>query len=558
MITQFTQPAQQSIVDQYVPIPFEQIARIGEAYKQDYNIAEKKLSDFNRINGEFQSRSAKDMKDYYDETIGKIKPVIEKLGSNSDLLKSPEGRSLIASTLNNIDYKKLAMLKKSAESMDEEAKLRQQMVASGKRFFASQAKPTYETHSTIDNGIYNANIPMEYKGEKEVFDPYFNDVKPSIRRDSHGNPQIVNGRILKEVTDNDLARVATDASIKAMASDPLVMEHVKEDYLLGKIPREYLDKNGMLTDKYYDYVKLKAIKSQEAKKGLFDQDVDPLYMENLRAAHERSKQQQGNAIQRSEELFTAAAEGISRNKFNLDPNAGFDVSSVYTPADISEYMAKNHNAVQYNPGNKDIEELKGGNKVLAKGLKGSMFQTNARPGDVIALSGGVGYGEIAEKKSDGRGHIITTAFGFPKTKELPNIKTLIKDLNADISSGKFTNVYYKPTAKVLTKPTHYRNSNGDITIGPGDISNIQKMYIPEKQITDKYNSKQIEELEKSGILMKAFNGDVEDGENYYRVNVKANMFNQSTQTSRFNTNYNKEQATGSFAGDNWNAAASVE
>ena len=467
------------------------------------------MSEFVRANRDFQSDSAADTKAWYDETIGKIKPVVDKIGTNSDMLKSPEGRSMIAATLNNIDYNKLSALRKSAEAMDQEKKIALQMQAQGKRINPDWYQPSYYQHSTIGpNGkinLYQAQSPLEYKDVKDVFDPYYENLKPTYRKDSHGNPIVHNGRFIQEITGKSISNITSPENVKAMASDPLVQKHVETDLKYGRIPKQFLDESGNIKD-YYGYVAQKAKESQAAKIGVYGMETDPFALEALRFRHEQAlkKKEQPQyqpPTQRSQQLVHGIEQSImnAATSGKINRATGVDVSNVVTGKDLLDIYTSRYSAANQIKDVSDVPTIKKTQDKYYQAFSGG-FKSDGRRGDVLLKSDGSMVGGISTDK--------------------------IKDLRAlqnAIKGGKFTNVVYVPTSKV---DAHVLNSKN----GPSayDVMGVQKMYIPKSQL-EKYNSDAREAI-----------GATEVGDDYYQVNIKSNVLNSDTENSYMDASYDKD------------------
>lgn len=286
MITQYTKPVEQNFISQYVPIPFDQINKITDAYARDYKESSDKLDAFVKEYSKFKSLSNADMKTYHDLTFGAIKPIVDKVGNNSDMLATAEGRSLLNSAIRNIDYATLESLQKTAEELDKENKLKMEMEANGKkidyRFYDPNKSVNYDTLK--EGKAYSAQTPIEYVPLKKIFDPLYDDIKPQIT--SHGMYNY------KEITNGMLAKVTTDENINQFLTDPIVNREVNYNEATGKIPSLYYkkDSEGNLKLDRKAYIKDLAIQSQASRVGPFDKEVDQFkYAEYVRQQKEEAE-----------------------------------------------------------------------------------------------------------------------------------------------------------------------------------------------------------------------------------------------------------------------------
>jgi hypothetical protein len=520
MITAYTQPTPAQFIDTYVPIPFEQLFKIGSMYKADYENSVNQLREFNKTYGSFDSQSSADTQSWYNETMGKIKPAIESLGTNSDLLKSAEGRAKLNATLNSVDYGKLAALRKSAEAMDQEQKIALQMQAQGKRINPDWYTPGYTSHSTIDpmtgkTNVYQAQAPMEYKDELETFNPYYSAVKPMYRRDKHGNPISRNGQFVSEITHADIARITSPENVKAMASDPLVQKHVATDLKYGRVPKEFLDEAGNIKD-YMGYVAKKARESQEAKVGTYGRETDPFSLENLRFRHAQAgkqQQQQQSPTQRSHQLYRGVDE-VLRNAVatkTVDKKTGVDVSNAVTSGDITRIM-------DYRFNKRNLINSVDAVPANTKDDKNELYSE---------LSGGY--------KSNGkRGYrVLYSDDAMVSTKH--SSKTVAAFQKA-IEHGSFKNVIYKPTGDVRAHLWAGDKSNAPQVT---NTFNKQYMYIPISQAVTYEDA-----IDNLGIEKV---GDKNNG--YYRVPVATPILNSSEENSDFDASHDKDMYGTSYTKD---------
>ena len=75
-VNRFDKPVGSQYVSQYVPIPFEQLYKIGKEYNDRVDTAMKTLSDNMKVWNSFKSASLKDMQNWYDLTTGAAKPLV--------------------------------------------------------------------------------------------------------------------------------------------------------------------------------------------------------------------------------------------------------------------------------------------------------------------------------------------------------------------------------------------------------------------------------------------------------------------------------------------------
>ena len=177
MANYYDQPAQASFMNTYVPIPFDELYRLGASAKADVEKATQDLSSNLEKWSQFKSPSAKDTKRFYDLTVGKLKGTVEDLASNPDLLKSAEGRYRLQSQLNNLDYNTLSQIKQSSENLTTRQRAVAEMQAQGK-YNQNWDDININDWDTSQQGIMGNLAPLEYQSVRQLSDPYYSKLKP--------------------------------------------------------------------------------------------------------------------------------------------------------------------------------------------------------------------------------------------------------------------------------------------------------------------------------------------------------------------------------------------
>ena len=177
MANYYDQPAQASFMNTYVPIPFDELYKLGASAKADVEKATTDLSQNLQKWSEFKSPSARDTQRYYDLTVNKLRGTIEDLASNPDLLKSAEGRYRLQSQLNNLDYGTLSQIKQSAENLQTRTKAVAEMQAQGK-YNKDWDTIDINNWDTATSGVMSELAPLEYQSVRQLSDPYYSKLKP--------------------------------------------------------------------------------------------------------------------------------------------------------------------------------------------------------------------------------------------------------------------------------------------------------------------------------------------------------------------------------------------
>lgn len=184
MVNRYDNPAQAEFINTYVPIPFEQLYTLGKQAKED---VEKAMDTMNTTLNkwyEFRSPSEVDTKAYHDLTIGRAKPIVEKLTQNLDMLKSAEGRAQINSLIHNVDHVSLRELEQSRDQMIAGEEYRQKLALNGK-FNWDWHGVEWANYDTLGikgarAGVFSDISPMAYTSIKDLTSKYFDNLDPSF------------------------------------------------------------------------------------------------------------------------------------------------------------------------------------------------------------------------------------------------------------------------------------------------------------------------------------------------------------------------------------------
>lgn len=240
------------------------IQQMVAAAREQYLQGQNDLDNFYKQYGDFLSPSAKDMDYYYNNTVGQINDLFNYAQANGiDLLRSAEGRALIANTRRNIPHAKLAEIRQSAKSLETYNKMVAQMKANG-TYSADLEK--YLGHNpanwdTVKNGVWSVESPTKYEDLNAATYKWFDALKNSdLGLDPSGMYRIsgVNEQAMRNIVDSRLSdftsselggyyyekakqdllaentgKYPTDAEIRQRLKDNIVtanMEKLSQDY----------------------------------------------------------------------------------------------------------------------------------------------------------------------------------------------------------------------------------------------------------------------------------------------------------------------------------------
>ena len=171
----YDRAAEAPIMNTYVPINFGELYRIGQAQKQAANEFTNTVSKF----GEFQSPSAVDTQRYYENSLGKIRDLIDEAATNPDAMKDANFRARLNSRIANLDYATLSNLRQSREGMLARQKANQELMIKG-MYNPLWHDVDFTNYNTVDSGIFNDIAPLAYKSEVDLVRPYVDNLKASF------------------------------------------------------------------------------------------------------------------------------------------------------------------------------------------------------------------------------------------------------------------------------------------------------------------------------------------------------------------------------------------
>lgn len=266
-VNRYDNPAQAKFMNTYVPIPFEQLYTLGKQAKADVDKAMTDLSSTLDKWSDFRSPSAIDTQNWYNETLGKAKPIVDKLASNLDLLKSPEGKAQIYSLINNVDRAKLSTLMQSREGLLTRQKVNQQLMLNGK-YNPLWHDVDFSNYNTLDSGIYNDIAPLAYSSIKDITDQYVNNLKDSFISRSGGWIHTgVTGDQIKNILDSNRSGILSTPQAQKhmevyMKQNPGATQDEAAEWLMQKA---YTDNQEYIRDNVsVDPYAMEALKQQNA------------------------------------------------------------------------------------------------------------------------------------------------------------------------------------------------------------------------------------------------------------------------------------------------------
>ena len=196
----YDRAAEAPILNTYVPINFGELYRIGQAQREAVEQAAKDFTNTVAKFGEFQSPSVIDTQRFYDNSLGKIKDLIETAASNPDSMKDASFRSQLNSRIANLDYATLSNLKQSREGMLARQKANQELMMKG-GYNPLIHDVDFASYDTTSSGIFNDVSPLAYKSVVDLVKPFVDDLKGKYLGTKNG---LMYRGVTNDDTDNQL------------------------------------------------------------------------------------------------------------------------------------------------------------------------------------------------------------------------------------------------------------------------------------------------------------------------------------------------------------------
>lgn len=165
-------------IEQYTPIPFDALLRVGQQYAQDRDKTEAAFQTALTQYRNFNSPSAVDTQRWYDLTVAPATQLANEMASNPELLRSPEGRRKIQNFINTRPYAELSQLERSRDQMLQRQKNIAELIKDG-TYNAAWHNLDLSSYDTLHNGIFSDINVTPYKDAASLVKPYIDGVKDS-------------------------------------------------------------------------------------------------------------------------------------------------------------------------------------------------------------------------------------------------------------------------------------------------------------------------------------------------------------------------------------------
>ena len=325
----YDRAAEAPIMNTYVPINFGELYRIGQAQRQAVEQAANEFTNTVSKFGEFQSPSAVDTQRYYENSLGKIRDLIDEAATNPDAMKDANFRARLNSRIANLDYATLSNLKQSREGMLARQKANQELMIKG-MYNPLWHDVDFTNYNTVDSGIFNDVAPLAYKSEVDLVRPYVDNLKASFMGVKDG---WIHQGVSTDRTDYEIQR-----NLSSIQNTPEYQKHLEvlQRQGLSKEDAEYQLNNTLIT---------------AGREFAHDQaERDPWWMESaklqMKAAVNRSAQAMNNLTtilhRDARKTLMDNFSGLTPDKVSVVMQKGVDALS---PEDQAIYAANTNPAV---------------------------------------------------------------------------------------------------------------------------------------------------------------------------------------------------------------------
>lgn len=236
-VNRFDTPVESQYISQYVPIPFQELYTLGKTYNDYVDKAYDDLDNALSKWGQFKSPSAVDTQRWYDKTLGQVRPVVDQLAANPELIKTAQGRQMLQSAINNVDYEGLSMLQQTRDDMLKRQELERKLSLEGKwnRDWHSFDYANYDTLGDATHRgrglLSSADMNLTpYSSIQEIVRPYTDQVEDSyIGSDSMYDYYGKTPQRLRQQVDANISEILSTPAVQMHMSTLLNRGYSTED-----------------------------------------------------------------------------------------------------------------------------------------------------------------------------------------------------------------------------------------------------------------------------------------------------------------------------------------
>lgn len=255
------------------------------AIKDEYERGIKEQEEFMSKYGDFISPFQKDVENWDKLTMDPIIEAYDYLQANGiDPLRSQEGRAVISNIMRKVPREKLSMLRQSAAAGQEYLKNRGEMQAKGlynpefEQFMLGDR--TFNNQDTLSQGMWARTSPSEYKGLRTLTDPWFKNRTAKYKYTKNGYDYF--GYDTK-----DMEQTA-DTQIDAFLASDYGKFFYDRALKVAQASRQPGETDVQVNQRAKDIL-VNDIVDANADYLMHNRQVNPIYLENLRNAHENAR-----------------------------------------------------------------------------------------------------------------------------------------------------------------------------------------------------------------------------------------------------------------------------
>ena len=288
------------------------------AIKDEYERGIKEQEEFMSKYGDFISPFQKDVENWDKLTMDPIIEAYDYLQANGiDPLRSQEGRAVISNIMRKVPREKLSMLRQSAAAGQEYLKNRGEMQAKGlynpefEQFMLGDR--TFNGQDTLSQGMWARTSPSEYKGLRTLTDPWFKNRTAKYKYTKNGYDYF--GYDTK-----DMEQTA-DTQIDAFLSSDYGKFFYDRALKVAQASRQPGETDVQVNQRAKDIL-VNDIVDANADYLMHNREVNPIYLENLRNAHEMARQKARQAAQgskKSDNVYNYHESALIRGALSLIP-----------------------------------------------------------------------------------------------------------------------------------------------------------------------------------------------------------------------------------------------
>lgn len=309
----YDRPADAVIMNTYVPIDFGNLYRVGAAQKLAVDQAMAEMSTAVNTFGEFTSPSDVDVANYYNETLGRLSPMIQEAAADPDKFKDASFRARWNTALNSLNYANISRLQQGAENLRQRQKNVAEMIANGTYNANWDRYADLSNYDTLQSGILEELSPIKWMDANTLSNRYFDNLQPTDLNQTTRNGVRYN---VQGISYDTLYNIA-DARFNDLVRTPQGAEYY----------REFLQQYGNPEQARAAFVGMVADSQKDRERYLLT--VDPAWLAQLRAAAS-SNRGKGSAA----EDFTPMRLNFIRQSFIA--NSGENIKKVNTEEQLVE------------------------------------------------------------------------------------------------------------------------------------------------------------------------------------------------------------------------------